>query len=127
MSRAHRPSSLYGSTTSSYQSATLQSRINQKRVELDNLRQLRDLSAQLAAHMSQLEEKLSTLKDGTEAVAEVMRNWNSVLGVLNMVGQSAAKLPDANSELELPGTLVRVPIGTSRHINAEEEGAEGTE
>lgn len=75
--------------------------------------------------MTQLEEKLSTLKDGTEAVAEVLRNWNSVLGVLRMVGQSAAKLPEAKGELELPQTLVRVPIGASQHIAVNEGGAEG--
>jgi DASH complex subunit DAD2 len=53
---------------SSTQSSALQHRINEKRVELENLKQLRDLSAGLAGQMEQLEEKLSTLSDGTEGV-----------------------------------------------------------
>lgn len=44
----------------------LVARINEKKTELENLRQLRDLSGGLAAQMQALEEKLSTLSDGTE-------------------------------------------------------------
>lgn len=44
----------------------LVARINEKRAELENLKQLRDLSAGLAAQMQTLEEKLSMLSDGTE-------------------------------------------------------------
>lgn len=74
---AHNPS---GST----QSSILQARINEKKVELENLRQLRDLSAGLAGQMQQLEEKLSTLSNGTEAVAAVLSNWNNVLRAIHM-------------------------------------------
>jgi DASH complex subunit DAD2 len=45
---------------------------------------LRDLSAGLAGQMQQLEEKLATLSDGTEAVAAVMANWGSVLRAVSM-------------------------------------------
>jgi DASH complex subunit DAD2 len=34
--------------------------------------------------MQQLEEKLGTLSDGTEAVAAVMANWGSVLRAVSM-------------------------------------------
>jgi DASH complex subunit DAD2 len=44
----------------------LLARIKEKRTELDNLKQLRDLSAGLASQMQTLEEKLATLADGTE-------------------------------------------------------------
>ncbi len=46
----------------------LVARINEKRAELENLKQLRDLSAGLATQMQTLEEKLSTLSDGTEGL-----------------------------------------------------------
>lgn len=46
----------------------LMARINEKKGELENLKQLRDLSGGLAAQMQALEEKLSTLSDGTEGV-----------------------------------------------------------
>lgn len=48
------------------QSAALQNRIAEKRAELDNLKQLRDLSAAVATQMEALEQKLATLSDGTE-------------------------------------------------------------
>ena len=46
----------------------LVARINEKRAELENLKQLRDLSAGLATQMQALQEKLSTLSDGTEGL-----------------------------------------------------------
>lgn len=48
------------------QSPMLLARINEKKVELENLKQLRDLSANLAAQVQKLEERLSTLSDGAE-------------------------------------------------------------
>lgn len=80
----------------------LMARINEKKAELENLKQLRDLSGGLAAQMQALEEKLSTLSDGTEgrsphdhtykklklscaiAVAAVLSNWHNVLRAINM-------------------------------------------
>jgi DASH complex subunit DAD2 len=56
------------SQASSGQSPMLVARINEKRAELENLKQLRDLSAGLATQMQTLEEKLSTLSDGTEGL-----------------------------------------------------------
>ena len=44
----------------------LVARINEKKAELENLKRLRDLSGGLAAQMQALEEKLSTLSEGTE-------------------------------------------------------------
>jgi DASH complex subunit DAD2 len=41
-------------------------RIEEKKAELENLKQLRDLSAAVAGQMEALEQKLSTLSDGTE-------------------------------------------------------------
>lgn len=64
--------SLPGGSTSSAASSTsgaspaLIARINEKKAELANLKELLDLSAQLAGQMSMLEEKLSTLAGGTE-------------------------------------------------------------
>lgn len=52
--------------TSTGPSPALMARINEKKMELENLKQLRDLSAALANQMRALEEKLATLADGTE-------------------------------------------------------------
>jgi len=64
--------------------------------------------------MARLEEKLSTLSDGTEAVATVLGNWHNVLRAISM---ASAKLPqpkeggghDEMEERPLPQTLVRIP------------------
>jgi DASH complex subunit DAD2 len=71
-------------TGSQSQSSALQARINEKKLELESLKQLRDLSAGLAGQMQQVEEKLATLSNGTEAVAAVMGNWNTVLRAVYM-------------------------------------------
>ena len=60
--------SVGGSQSNAGQSPILLARINEKRAELENLKQLRDLSAGLAGQMLTLEEKLATLADGTEGV-----------------------------------------------------------
>lgn len=60
-----------GSTSSSNapsagQSPALVARVNEKKAELENLKELRDLSAAVANQMEALEQKLGTLSDGTE-------------------------------------------------------------
>ncbi|KAL8662528.1 MAG: hypothetical protein Q9202_004673 [Teloschistes flavicans] len=103
---------------SSGQSPMLLARINEKKVELENLKQLRDLSANLAAQVQKLEERLSTLSDGAEAVAAVLSNWHTVLQAINM---ASVKIPqpksleggdatEISSDTLLPQTLVRIPI-----------------
>lgn len=49
-------------------SSALSTRIAAKKAELENLRQLRDLSGTLAMQMQALESKIATLKDGTEGM-----------------------------------------------------------
>lgn len=66
LNSALRHASIGGSQASAGQSPMLMARIAEKKAELANLKQLRDLSGGLAAQMQALEEKLSTLSDGTE-------------------------------------------------------------
>lgn len=74
----------------------LQARIAAKRAELDNLRQLRDLSGNLASQLAGLEAKLSTLRDGAQSVALVLANWQNVLRAINM---AASTFPPSHSSL----------------------------
>lgn len=48
------------------QSSALAARIEEKKAELESLRELRDLSGDVASQMEALENKLSTLTDGTQ-------------------------------------------------------------
>ncbi|KAL9035329.1 MAG: hypothetical protein Q9180_004919 [Flavoplaca navasiana] len=113
-----RHTSFGGQPAASGQSPMLLARINEKKAELENLKQLRDLSAGLATQMQTLQEKLSTLSSGTEAVAAVLSNWHTVLQAINMASTKVPK-PKTNeggeateiiAENTLPQTLVRIPV-----------------
>ncbi|KAL1967495.1 hypothetical protein VTN77DRAFT_3010 [Rasamsonia byssochlamydoides] len=104
-------------SVASQQASVLAARIESKKAELENLRQLRDLSKALADRMQALEEKIGTLKEGTEAVACVLANWDNVLQAINMATTKVARLQVPESEVAadtrevapLPATLVRIP------------------
>ena len=78
----------------------------------------------MANQMQVLESKLSTLRDGTEAMACILANWENVLGAIGMASNGAANLGrmgeegsadegrrDAEGKAgELPVTLVRIPV-----------------
>ena len=80
------------SQSHSQSQSILQARIAAKRAELENLRQLRDLSANLAAQLAALEAKLGTLRDGAQSVALVLANWENVLRAIGMAA-SMCPLP----------------------------------
>ncbi|KAK6339045.1 hypothetical protein TWF696_009839 [Orbilia brochopaga] len=107
----------------------LVNRINEKKIELENLKQLRDLSAGLARQLKELEEKLGTLTNGTEVVATVLANWHNVLRAISLASthlpvpkESATGEQEAEAEGEgeshpssqqqeqsYPEMLVRIP------------------
>lgn len=60
------------STSSAAQSPALVARIEEKKAELENLKELRDLSAAVATQMEALEHNLSILSDGTEGKADFL-------------------------------------------------------
>ncbi|KAI3328063.1 DASH complex subunit Dad2-domain-containing protein [Xylariaceae sp. AK1471] len=109
------------------QSAALQARVNEKKAELENLKELRDLSAAVADQMEALQQKLATLSDGTEAIATVVGNWHNVLQAINM---ASAKIPNPRAaengqstteepEVPLPQTLVRIPTEHAPALQAQ--------
>ncbi|KAI0974808.1 DASH complex subunit Dad2-domain-containing protein [Xylaria arbuscula] len=111
------------------QSAALLARVNEKKAELENLKELRDLSAAVADQMEVLQQKLSTLSDGTEAIATVVGNWHNVLQAINMASakipnpraEEAAKTATEETEMPLPQTLVRIPTEQAPALHAQAE------
>ncbi|KAK9373678.1 DASH complex subunit Dad2-domain-containing protein [Lipomyces chichibuensis] len=91
------PTSTIGATLSSstQHNTILASRIAEKKQELESLIQLRDLSSNFAAQMVQLQEKLATLVDGTEAVALIVSNWDSILRAINLASANLATREEA--------------------------------
>ncbi|KAA8895190.1 DASH complex subunit Dad2-domain-containing protein [Sphaerosporella brunnea] len=120
--------------STSQQAPALVARINEKKQELENLMVLRDLSADVARHMQELEDKLKTLADGTEAVAMVLSNWQSILRAIAMASTAIPKskpsddpfteprekpgpcagFPRNDDGLPMPQTLVRIPIQNAK-------------
>ncbi|MCJ1334607.1 hypothetical protein MMC10_011319 [Thelotrema lepadinum] len=115
-------------------SPALVTRINEKKEELENLTQLRDLSAQLAGQMETLKGRVEVLGRGTEAVAAVLANWHNVLRAISMAStklpqpapstaadgtqqEEATSTKKVEGKIPLPATLVRIPV--------EEQGKEG--
>lgn len=123
-----------GSATSAGQSPALVARVNEKKAELENLKELRDLSAAMASQMEALEKKLATLSDGTEAIALVLANWHNVLRAINM---ASTKLPKPSAEQQggassedltpLPQTLVRIPTEHAPNLQAHADGVAAAE
>ncbi|POR34590.1 DASH complex subunit DAD2 [Tolypocladium paradoxum] len=117
------------SASAACQSPALIARIEEKKAELEHLKELRDLSAAVATQMEALEKKVSTLSDGTEAIATVMGNWHNVLRAINMASAKFAKPSgDAATEDEpsepLPLTLVRIPTEHAPTLQAQAEAVE---
>ncbi|KAK4122614.1 hypothetical protein N657DRAFT_574846 [Parathielavia appendiculata] len=107
------------------QSPALVARVNEKKAELENLKELRDLSAAVATQMEALEQKLATLSDGTEAIALVLSNWHNVLRAINMASAKLPKpaaQPEKAEEPPLPQTLVRIPTEHAPALQAHAEG-----
>ncbi|KAL2755124.1 hypothetical protein ACRALDRAFT_2087217, partial [Sodiomyces alcalophilus JCM 7366] len=115
-------------------SPALVARIQEKKAELENLEQLRDLSAAVATQMESLEKQLSTLSDGTEAIATVIGNWHNVLRAINMASGTIPKpkiseteqgpTEEATMTAPLPQTLVRIPTEHVATLQAQTEQAE---
>ncbi|KAL9065313.1 MAG: hypothetical protein Q9157_007515 [Trypethelium eluteriae] len=104
--------SISGSQAASGQSPVLLARINEKKVELENLRQLRDLSAGLATQMETLEEKLATLTDGTEEKIPKPKD-------------NTEEQERTEKDVPLPQTLVRVPTNQAAAVT--QRAAEGAD
>ncbi|KAL7906891.1 DASH complex subunit Dad2 domain-containing protein [Trichoderma velutinum] len=119
------------STASAPQSPALLARIEEKKAELENLKELRDLSATVATQMEALEQKLTTLSDGTEVIAAVVGNWHNVLRAINMASSKLAKTAAgptteeaSTSAMQLPQTLVRIPTEHAPTLQAQAEAVE---
>ncbi|PFH60102.1 hypothetical protein XA68_11457 [Ophiocordyceps unilateralis] len=111
------------------QSPALAARIEEKRAELEHLKELRDLSSAMATQMEALEQRLSTLSEGAQAISTVMDNWHSVLGAIHMASARLARpsKPDEDDASErLPQTLVRIPTEHAPALHAQAEAADVT-
>lgn len=64
-----RQPSLAGNLNSTGPPPALVARVNEKKAELESLKELRDLGAAVASEMESLERKLATLSDGTEGLS----------------------------------------------------------
>lgn len=101
------------STTPLQPKSTLTLKIEEKKQEYQNLLQLKELSAKLVMQMEQLEKKMETLVNGTEVVASVLENWQNVFRIINISSAKLQKKVSSKEDLNLPETLVRIPISST--------------
>ncbi|KAL9131315.1 MAG: hypothetical protein Q9175_006794 [Cornicularia normoerica] len=102
-------------SASTGQSRMLVARINEKKVELENLKQLRDLSGGLAAQMQALEEKLCLTTAINMASSRTLK-------VPKPSPAGDEEKPDDIPEIPLPQTLVRIPIESHSEILQSQNG-----
>ncbi|CAN6602326.1 DASH complex subunit Dad2p [Trichomonascus vanleenenianus] len=84
-------------------------KLAEKKRELDNLQQLQQSSESLVKELEALKAKLETFTDGTEAVAAVMTNWQSVLKAVTLASSSVTRYSEEDENRQ-PETLVRIGI-----------------
>ncbi|KAM3500376.1 hypothetical protein MY10362_006456 [Beauveria mimosiformis] len=100
-----------GIGASSGQQSALSARIEEKRAELEHLKELKDLSGAVASQMEALEQKLSTLTDGTEAK-------------LAKPASASVNEDEPEDSGPLPETLVRIPTEHAPTLHAQTENLE---
>ncbi|KAI5813384.1 DASH complex subunit Dad2-domain-containing protein [Pyronema omphalodes] len=121
-----------GAPPSQLSQPAIAARIEEKRQELESLLLLKDLSGNVARQLSELEEKLVTLADGTEAVAAVLSNWQTILRTIALASTAIPQpkeeikddpftntppakeqedgFPKDDNGVPMPHVLVRIPV-----------------
>lgn len=91
---------------------SLQTRIEEKREELENLQELKKFTGILVTQLEQIEEKFETMADGAESVALVLSNWKSVMNSVSLASLGLLKYSskDYKEKVPLPECLVRIKL-----------------
>jgi DASH complex subunit DAD2 len=111
-------SSRPGFTSGSFASnQALQARIDKKTRELQDAKQLQQLSGTLVSQLEDLTAKLDTLANGTAKVALILANWSQVLravglaqGALPVGEEEEEEEEETITEMKLPVPLVRIQV-----------------
>lgn len=98
---------------------SLQSRIEDKREELENLQELKKFTGILVSQLEQIEEKFETMADGAESVALVLSNWKSVMNSVSLASLGLLKYSskDFKESVPLPECLVRIKLDKDDEID----------
>ena len=93
-------------------STHIQPKIAEKRAELENLTEIKNLTQNLTSQLKDLETKLSAMSDGTETVALVLSNWQNVVRSVSLASLGLLKYSeeDYKNGNPMPEPLVRIPL-----------------
>lgn len=93
-------------------STHIQQKIAEKRAELENLTEIKNLTQNLTSQLKDLETKLSAMSDGTETVALVLSNWQNVVRSVSLASLGLLKYSeeDYKNGSPMPEPLVRIPL-----------------
>lgn len=107
-------------------SRQLQTKIEEKRAELRNLTEIRNYSDMLKNQLVELEDKLDGMVQGSESVALVLSNWQTVMKSVSLASLGLYKYTENDYEdlNPLPEGLVRINLdkdSVKRDEEAQEE------
>lgn len=100
-------------------SNSLQSKIEEKREELENLQELKKFTGILVTQLELIEQKFETMADGAESVALVLSNWKSVMNSVSLASLGLLKYSskDFKDSVPLPECLVRIKLDKDIEID----------
>lgn len=91
---------------------SIQSKIEEKKEELQHLNELKNFTGILAAQLQQIEEKLDTMADGATSVALILSSWQNVVSSVSLASMGLLKYSskDYETKTPLPECLVRINL-----------------
>lgn len=90
-------------------SKSIHQTLEEKRLELLNLNEIKRFTYLLQSRLQQLESSLELMADGTDAAALVLSNWQNVVKSVLLASLGLAKHADGE-EVKLPECLVRIKL-----------------
>lgn len=107
-------------------SRPIQQKIEDKRTELKHLTEIRNYTEMLKTQLVDLEDKLGGMVQGSESVALVLSNWQTVIRSVSLASLGLYKYSEKDYEdlSPLPEGLVRINLDKDS-VNKTEEEDEG--
>lgn len=113
-------------------SKQIQQKIEEKRVELASLSEIKRCTEDLNGQLGKLEEQLNNMCEGTESVALVLSNWQNVVRSISLASLGLYKYgeKDYEDKKPMPESLVRIKLDKDEleeERDASEEEGEDSE
>lgn len=101
-------------------------KIAEKRQDLLRLQEFKQLTEKLADQLESIGDQLEIMKDGSESVALILSNWQSIVNSISMASLGLMKYSkqDYETGAPLPETLIRVRLDKDDERDKDEQEQE---